>query len=180
MWKRLTVHSVLRYLFVGQWCTLRSAVAAKQPSVTDDSCFMLQLKTLTSALFSYYIFPKLRQLLCYHHFLAAHQSQSWNLEKINMITQPLTRAPSSVLELSWENHAKIKTLDCVIFSSNHDCNYWLSSAVCSYLFLDKVRSSKFPQKWLMVKNQFYILILRFIAWFIILYNRHTVQPKVSC
>lgn len=49
MWKSLTVHSVLRYLFVSQWCTLRSSVAAKQPFshwAADDSCFILQPKTL--------------------------------------------------------------------------------------------------------------------------------------
>lgn len=62
MWKCLTVHSVLRYLFVSQWCTLRSSVAAKQPFnhwAADDFSFMLQPETLTSALSS-----KLCWLMC--------------------------------------------------------------------------------------------------------------------
>ena len=63
MWKRLTVHSVLRFLFVSQWCTLRSCAAAKQPSATEP--VMTPALCRSQKLLHLHFFPtKLCWLMC--------------------------------------------------------------------------------------------------------------------
>ncbi len=104
MWKRLTVHSVLRYLFVSQWCTLRSSVAAKQPSATEP--LMIPVLCRSQKLLHQHFFSLLQTLLASaYHFLTTHLSRSWNFKKINLITQPSGLGNKiSRFELSWEHH----------------------------------------------------------------------------
>lgn len=175
MCKRLTVRSVLIYLFVSQWCKLRSSVAAKQPLshwTADDSCFMLQPKTLRSALFSP---SKLCWLLC----LSLSNCSSVTVMKFleNEHLRCDHAAKFTLFELSWENHATIWPVTAfrnltttIINTSFFLCSHWGDNSSMNkswsqnllqgkYNIINKYSMSQLAWNWLLYDHQIYTALM---------------------
>lgn len=118
MWKRLTVHSVLRYLFVSRRCTLSSSVAAKQPFsrwASDDYCYTLLPKTLTSALFFVVLFLQTAGS-CAYRSVTARESRSDDFKKTDIygtITRTLSWSSTSLFFQSWPEKSFSDTCDSI-------------------------------------------------------------------